>query len=129
MDPQRSQKIWRRLIILICFLGALIEFRPAMAAEKDSVPVAILKYSAGLASAVFIHEGSHALVAGVTNTDLTWEIGNYNQPLGFTAYPTSDAKGVAIYSSGLIAQVIGSEIVLQADGIDKNDAFIRGMMT
>jgi hypothetical protein len=56
-------------------------------------------------------------------------VNGYNQPIGFTEYADSDSKGLAINSAGLLAQVLGSEIILQVDSIDKNDAFVRGMMT
>jgi len=100
----------------------------ASAEENDLTYISILKFSAGIVTASLIHEGSHALIAGLTNTHMSWKGGTYNQPIGFTTNPSSDAKGVAIYSSGLLSQVIGSEIILQADRIDKNDAFVRGMM-
>ena len=88
-----------------------------------------LKFSAGIVSGFLIHEGSHALVAGLTNTDLHWETGTYNQPIAFTESADTDAKGFAINSAGLISQAVGGEIILQVDKIDKNDAFVRGMMT
>jgi len=106
-------------------------FKPTFAvAEENRVTyTSILKFSAGVVAAALIHEGSHGLVAGITDTQMHWEIGTYNQPIGFTDKATSNAKGVAIYSAGLISQAIGSEIILRADKIDKNDAFVRGMMT
>ncbi len=83
----------------------------------------------GVISSALIHEGAHALVAAATDTNLTWKVGNYNQPLAFTENATSNSKGVAVYSAGLIAQLICSEIILDVDSIDKNDAYVRGMMT
>ena len=97
--------------------------------ENDIKLNDVLKFSAGLVSAFMIHEGAHALVGGITGTDIDWEIGNYNQPLAYTADPDSDAEGFALFSAGLLTQVIGSEIILQVDKIDKNDAYVRGMMT
>ena len=38
------------------------------------------------------------------------------------------SQGFAVYSAGLIAQVATAEIILDVDRIDKNDAFVRGMM-
>jgi len=101
----------------------------ARGAEDESWPVSILKFTGGLASSALIHEGSHALVAWATGTELTWEAGTYNQPIGFTDHAGSNAKGVAVYSSGLISQAIGGEVILRADRIDKNDNFVRGMMS
>jgi hypothetical protein len=98
--------------------------------EESSVdPIDVLKYTGGVISAFLIHEGAHALVAGVTGTDMTWEFGNYNQPIAFTEHSDSDAQGLAVNAAGLTAQVIGSEVILQVDAIDKNDAYVRGMMT
>jgi len=100
-----------------------------MPAEVESLPVSILKFAGGLASSALIHEGAHALVAGLTGTRLTWEVGTYNQPIGFTDHAESEAKGLAVYSAGFIAQAGGAEIILQADGINKNDNYVRGIMT
>jgi len=100
---------------------------PAKADELSASAVA--KFTAGVLSSVMIHEGAHALVAAVTNTPMSWEAGNYNQPIAFTENATSNAKGVAVYSAGMAAQLISSEIILQSDSIDKSDAYVRGMMT
>jgi prepilin-type N-terminal cleavage/methylation domain-containing protein len=125
--PIIAQKAKRVLpaVLLLFFLSA-----PAQecAAEDDLTPISLLKFTAGIASSFCIHEASHALVAAVTNTHLSWEIGNYNQPLAFTENAKSNAKGLALYSAGLISQAIGAEVILQADRIDKNDSFVRGMM-
>ena len=85
-------------------------------------------FTAGIAAAFSIHEAAHATVAELTGTDLNWEIGNYNQPIAFTGRVDKDSDGLALYSAGLISQVIGSEIILLSKGIDKNNTFVRGMM-
>ena len=100
----------------------------ASAAEGDITYISVLKFSAGIITAFTIHEGAHALVAELTDTDMDWEIGNYNQPIAFTEHASSDANGAGINSAGLLSQTIGSEIILQTDRIDKNDDFARGMM-
>jgi hypothetical protein len=99
------------------------------AAEDGPRLGSALKFSAGIVSGFLIHEGSHALVAGLTNTDMHWEMGTFNQPIAFTENANTNSKGFAINSAGLISQAVGAEIILQADKIDKNDAFVRGMMT
>lgn len=90
--------------------------------------VSVLKYSAGFASAFMIHEGAHFVAAEATGTHLDWETGNYNQPLAYTEETDSDTDGLILNSAGLVAQALGSEIILQVDRIDKNDDFVRGMM-
>lgn len=67
-------------------------------------------------------------MAAITDTKVSWEIGTYNQPIGFTEEAKSNDKGVAVYSAGLLSQVIAAEFILQADKIDKNESFIRGLM-
>jgi hypothetical protein len=101
---------------------------PAGAGEGELTPRSVLTFVGGIASAVLIHEGAHAGAAALTGTRLSWEGGSYNQPIGFTVHAGSDAKGMALYSAGLLAQVFGSEILLQTDRIDKNDPYVRGMM-
>jgi hypothetical protein len=113
--------------LFIC-LSPLLQPTPVTGAEDESLSVSIGKFAGGLASAAAIHEGGHALVAASTGTHLTWEAGTYNQPIGFTDHAKSDAKGLAVYSAGFIAQAAGAEIILQADGIKKNDNYVRGMM-
>ena len=118
---------WIMSAMALLFFG----FMPSYAsAVEDGITLgSTLKFSAGVVSAFLIHEGSHALVAGLTNTTMHWESGTLNQPIAFSENANSDAKGFAINSAGLISQVAGSEIILQVDKIDKNDAFVRGMMT
>ena len=96
--------------------------------EKDMTYTSILKFSAGIIAAFSIHEGGHALVGWVTDTDMDWRWGDMNQPLEFTEDASSDSKGAAINSAGLISQAMGAEVILRGDKIDKNDAFVRGMM-
>ena len=65
----------------------------------------------------------------MTGTDIDREVGNYNQPIGFTEKAENDTDGIIVNSAGLVSQAIGSEIILQVDRIDKNGNFVRGMMT
>jgi hypothetical protein len=97
---------------------------------EDASPIgSVLKFTGGVVSAFMIHEASHALVAGAMGERLSWEWGNYNQPIGFTESGLSDEQGVALYSAGLVSQIAGSEIILRTEKIDKNGFYIRGMMT
>jgi hypothetical protein len=120
-----SAKIAIVQIVAIVFLLSSVNITIA---EEKITYTATAKFLAGVASAALIHEGAHALVAGVTGTHMSWEMGNYNQPISFTESAESDSKGVALYSSGLISQLISSEVILDVNKIDKNDAFVRGMM-
>jgi hypothetical protein len=130
--------------IRVCFLSmilltsafiplSLTRFGPEMtcarAAERDTRYISVLKFSAGIITAFAIHEGAHELVGELTHSDLHWELGNYNQPMAFTEHADSDAKAVAINSAGLLSQTVGAEVILRVDKIDKNDDFVRGMMT
>lgn len=119
----------KALAVLIIVL-ILISYKMAYAGDVDQDITAgsIIKFSAGIVSAFLIHEGTHAVVAEVTDTDMSIELGNYNQPIEFTEHANSNTKGIAVNSAGLISQAIGSEIVLQTDKIDKNDNFVRGFM-
>jgi hypothetical protein len=103
---------------------------PVSAQTNDGEPhsLALLKFATGMISAYALHETGHALAAGLTGTELEWGIGTYNQPLGFTEYAKSDNAGMIVHGAGLTTQVIGSEIILQSEAIDKNDSFVRGMM-
>ena len=97
--------------------------------EEETTYTSVLKFCAGIVAAFSIHEGGHALVGWVTGTDMDWRWGDMNQPLQFTEDADSDADGAAINMAGLISQAIGAEVILQVDKIDKNDAFVQGMMT
>ena len=102
---------------------------PDAARSEDSLTfVSVLKFSAGIATSMLIHEGAHFLVAGATDTRMTWKVGTYNQFIGFTEHADSDAKGIAVYSAGLASQVVTSEVLLQTKIVDKNDAYVRGVM-
>jgi len=127
--PSSIQKRIRHTIALMAIIIMAFKMTPAeSAAEEDVTYMSVLSFSAGIVTAFSIHECAHAFVAGLTDTEMDWEIGNYNQPIAFTEHSSSDEKGAAINSAGLISQSIGAEIILRHDRIDKNDYFVRGMM-
>lgn len=119
-----------RIAAILAAIVILVSFAPAAARAdgSDLSAVSVAKFAAGIASSMLLHEGAHAVVAVATNTHMSWEAGNYNQPIGFTEDVDSDAEGVALYSAGLLTQLGASEVILQVDKINKNDAFVRGMM-
>jgi hypothetical protein len=128
MSNHGSAKSSIFLILLVTSFTVFITTGAALS-EEDGLAYSLLKFSAGIVAGALIHEGSHAFVAGVTGTHLSWETGTYNQPIGFTENAGSDAKGVAVYSAGFVSQAAGAEVILRCDKIDKNDALVRGMMT
>jgi hypothetical protein len=97
-------------------------------AVPDGPVLGFFKFVSGVISAYALHEAGHAIAASATDTKLEWGLGTYNQPLGFTEYAESDTAGVLVHASGLTTQIIVSEVILNADSIDKNDNFVRGMM-
>jgi hypothetical protein len=122
--PTSSARVAAFLAVIIVFSAPA----PLHAGGGETSASAVAKFAAGVASSILLHEGAHALVAAATNTHMSWKAGNYNQPIAFTEDADSDAKGVALYSAGLISQLAASEIILDVDKIDKNDVFVRGMM-
>lgn len=123
------QKKLKCIFSFIVFF-TLIFYIPYVSAEQDGMNYcSILKFCSGILTAFSIHELSHAVVAELTNTKIHWEAGTYNQPIGFIEYADSDLKGFSLNSAGLLSQVIGSEIILYKDGINKNDPFVQGFMT
>ncbi len=130
INPQKV-KGWRHIskIIAVQIVAiAFLQLSSIASAEEKITYTATAKFLAGIASAALIHEGAHALMAGITGTRMSWEMGNYNQPISFTESAESDSKGVAVYSAGLISQVLASEVILDVDKIDKNNAFVRGII-
>jgi len=132
MNACRFLKRMKQALLAIFGLAAIfLNGNPAYCQDEDlSAQLGeVLKFSAGVVSAFMIHEGAHYLAGEMTGTDIDWEVGNYNQPIGFTEKAENDTDGVIVNSAGLVSQAIGSEIILQVDRIDKNDNFVRGMMT
>ena len=115
-------------LLATCLL-LLVWSWPAFAADGEITVSAVAKFTLGMLSSAAVHEAAHALVATATGTNTSWKFGNYNQPLAFTENANSDGKGVALHASGLAAQIVGSEVILDVKSINKNDAFVRGMMT
>jgi len=125
----KSQNISRIICPLITTIFVVfINLSPAEASDNHSTGKSSAQFMAGIITAFSIHESAHALVIETADIDVHWELGNYNQPIAFVESGTSDTKGKALYSAGLVSQVVGSEIILQTDKIDKNNAFVRGMM-
>jgi hypothetical protein len=125
------QQMARPVLGILIFVITMLNANRVYAEDPDNLAQfgTIFKFSAGIISAFMIHEGAHFLAGEITGTDMEWELGNYNQPLAFTEEAKNDTDGLIVNSAGLVSQVIGSEIILQVDGINKNDAFVRGMMT
>ena len=125
------RRIKQALPAIFVLAAIFLNANPAYCQDEDlSAQLGeVFKFSAGVASAFMIHEGAHYLAGEMTGTDIDWEVGNYNQPIGFTEKAENDTDGVIVNSAGLVSQAIGSEIILQVDRIDKNDNFVRGMMT
>jgi hypothetical protein len=87
-----------------------------------------LGFGSGILAAYAIHEGGHWAAAGITGTDLQWESGTYNQPLGFTEDADSDTNGAILHGAGLAGQALCGEVILALDSVDKTNPFVRGMM-
>lgn len=119
----------QKYIITILMIIVVLSGGYANAGEEDITLTSVLKFSAGIVVGFAIHESGHILTAYATDTDIDIEWGSIIQPLEITEHADSDSKIVAINSAGLISQAIGTEVILQVDKIDKNDAFVRGIMT
>lgn len=113
--------------LMIVIVSSLV-VRTANAADDSIDFLPVLKFAGGMVSSFVIHEGAHALVAGLTGTSMDWKIGDVNQPINFTEYSKNKTNGFAINSAGLLVQMGASEFILFNDKIDKNDSFIRGMI-
>jgi hypothetical protein len=123
---------WRAMAWLV-FAALWITWCPPVHAQfhdgaDEPKTLSVLKFATGVITAYALHETGHAIVAKVTNTDLEWGVGTYNQPLGFTEHAKHNGDGVCLHAAGLLTQEISSEIILRSDSIDKNDNFVRGMM-
>ena len=102
--------------------------RDLIADTRESKTLALLKFGTGMITAYALHETGHAVSAGLTGTDIEWGVGTYNQPLGFKENADNDTAGMIVHASGLVTQILSSEVILQSEAIDKNDSFVRGMM-
>lgn len=126
--PKTSTSISFRALLLVVSILVMVAFPKRGFTEETMTYGSIAKFMGGIAAAYAIHELGHVIVAEATDTHLSWEIGTYNQPVAFTENSDSDDKGLALNAAGLFAQAAGAEVILQADSVDKNDAFVRGMM-
>lgn len=81
----------------------------------------------GAAVAYGIHEGGHIVAARITGTRLTWETCTDNQLFEYIPpYDISKGDGIALYSAGIIAQEISSEVILRAHV--RHTPLVRGIM-
>lgn len=121
----------KRFSIALVMVALFTVWGPgAFADESDpeSRIESIAKFAGGFVSAYALHEVGHWAAAELTDTEIDFGAGRYNQPIGFTEYADSDTDGMIVHGSGLVTQLLVSEVILQADSIDKNDNFVRGMM-
>lgn len=129
MKKENAIIIKTKFYTFFCCLIAFLSTATIVKAGENKINCrSVLKFTGGIVAAFSIHEASHALVAGLTGTDMNWEVGNYNQPIGFTEDAPNDFSGFALNAAGLLSQAASSEIILRNKKIDKNDAFVRGMM-
>lgn len=112
--------------VLLIFLSMPISVN---AGEEENTYISVLKYFGGIVTGFLIHEGGHALAAELTGTDMEWGWGNINQPFEFTENADSDTDGLIINSAGFITQAAAAEFILRYDKIDKDDAYVQGIMT
>jgi len=133
--PHRSEKQGHGLTaVSLALLLMLRSCWPAVAAESEITDTThgwgktALDLGAGVLAAYAIHEGAHWAAAGLTGTDLHWESGTYNQPLGFTEDADRDSDGAVLHGAGLVGQALCGEVILAMDGIDKTSNFVRGIM-
>jgi hypothetical protein len=122
-----SLPAWLVFIVLWIACCPAVQAHPHGGTDEPRT-LSVLKFATGVISAYALHETGHALAASLTDTDLEWGLGTYNQPLGFTERAQHDGDGMLVHASGLFTQVVSSEVILRSDSIDKNDSFVRGMM-
>jgi hypothetical protein len=126
-----NKKMGVRVVVALSLLFAwslLCHPGQSLADESETTLVSVFKFAGGVISAFMIHEGAHFAAGQITGTSLDWKAGTFNQPIEFSENAKNDSDGVIVYSAGLVAQVASSEVILDVDRIDKNDAFVRGMM-
>jgi hypothetical protein len=95
---------------------------------EEPPSISVIKFCTGIITAYALHEVGHAAAAHFTGTDIDWGVGTYNQPLGFEEDADNDTDGMLIHASGLVTQVVVSEVILQSDSIANNSNMVRGMM-
>ncbi len=119
---------FRALPSFFIFVIFMLPTTTANAGDDGSSILSILKFSAGVAASMALHEGAHVLAAGFTDTRMDWRLGTYNQILGYTEYSKNNSDALAVNSAGLIVQAISSEVILRSSKIDKNSDFTRGLL-
>ena len=133
-NVSRSSKRTHRsfgLRIAIMTIALMLLWGPDVWAQsKDDEPflLSVAKFTTGILSAYALHEVGHWAAAELTGTDIDFGAGRYNQPIGFTEHAENDTDGMIVHGSGLVTQVLVSEVILQSNSIDKNDSLARGMM-
>jgi hypothetical protein len=120
----------RVIVALSVFFAWSLLWHPGQsyADETETMLVSVFKFAGGVISAFAIHEGAHFAAGQITGTSLDWRVGSFAQPIEYEENAKDDSDGLIVASVGLVAQLAGSEVILNVDRIDKNDAFVRGMM-
>lgn len=119
---------WALAILFLCAWTSVAAAEPEATDTPYGWSKTALEFSAGILATYAIHEGAHWAAAGITGTELEWESGTYNQPLGFTEDADSDTNGAVLHGAGLVGQALCGEVILAMEGINKRNPFVRGMM-
>ena len=128
MKNQENRVRLAAVLSLLFGWGLLWHPGRSFADETETTLVSVFKFAGGVMSAFMIHEGAHFAAGQITGTSLDWKAGSYNQPIEYEENAKDDSDGFIVSASGLVVQLAGSEVILNVVRIDKNDAFVRGMM-
>lgn len=130
MDSNRVLRLKSLRIVLLAISLMIVWSHNtwAQSTDEESGIVCVAKFAAGIISAYALHEVGHWAAAELTGTDIDFGAGRYNQPIGFTENADNDTDGMIVHASGLAAQLLVSEVILNADSINNNDSVVRGMM-
>ena len=112
--------------IVASILFILVPCGPGAARGADLSEAA--GFLSGAVTAFGIHEGGHAAAAALTGTHIRWGVCRDGQLVGFReSRAASRWSGVGLYSAGLVAQEVTSEVILRSH-VDRSRPFVRGVM-
>ncbi|MEJ2038706.1 MAG: hypothetical protein P8X55_07195 [Desulfosarcinaceae bacterium] len=103
------------LTALLLILFTILSPVKLWAGPREPAALSLLKFGTGMLTAYALHETGHAVAAKLTNTDIEWGVGTYNQPLGFKENADNDTDGMILLVRGMMAWNVLNPIIYALD--------------
>lgn len=123
MRKYSLRNIGERSLVTLLATGIIALTTNCATSSKD-----LAKFSAGLATGLGIHEGSHYVVAKTQGMDPEYDF-KHPTSISYKKYTSKKNNEKAIVSgAGLVSQTLATEVILNTEKIPKDNSYVLGIL-